>query len=159
MKSKIYIDNIFSQNPELLSKANRFYKYFMPFFGMFMCIIGIIKIQTDGNLFLAVLQILLGSILLLVILFQTTFYKKFGRLYIIFCPDNLELKSFYFKPLHQLTLGDISHITTRASLFKIIKKSAPNEAIAFRVPYSKNENIRQSFRTFAQLRGFEFEEK
>ena len=157
-ETKINLDYMFPQNPDLSTKANTFYKFFMPFFGLFWIISGIVNMQTDGNRFFSIFQIILGSILLLVILFQTNFYKKFGRLYIHFGTDSLELKKTYFKPVQKIAWGKISKIKIQNAKFIIIKNDDQHDVVSFNVQYAKNGEIRQLFRKFARLKGFEIEE-
>jgi hypothetical protein len=157
-ETKINLDYTFPKNPDISTKANTFYKFFMPFLGLCWIIVGIVNLQSDGTLFFSILQIILGSILLLVILFQTTFYKKFGRLYIHFGTDSLELKKTYFKPMQKIAWGEISKIKIQNAKFRIIKDNDQNDVVTFNVQYAKNGEIRQLFRTFARLKGFDIEE-
>ena len=155
---KIFTDFLIFENPDLSIKANKFYKFFMPFLGLIWIMAGSVNLLTNGNRFLNILQIVFGSILLLLFIFQQIFYKKIGRLYISFGVDSIEIKKKYLKPFQNISWDEIFKIKFQYSKFMIYRSNNQPEVIKVEVPYSKNEEIRQQFRKFANLKSFEIEE-
>lgn len=124
-------------------KANRAYKIIMPFAGFILIIAGIVNLPTNRNQILNIIQICSGSILPLLSIFQPIFYKKFGRLFISFGMNNLEIKRNYFKPGQNISWNEIAKIKFLYSKFIVYLKSNQHELITFEVPFSNIDEIRQ----------------
>ena len=156
---KIYTDFPIGQNPDLSAKANKFYKYFMFFMGLLWIVIGSVNLHVPaGNTIINIFQIVIGSILLLLLIFQPRFHKKFGRLYIGFGSDSIDIKNDYFKPVKKVLWNEISKVKIHYSKFIIYQDKNQDEAIIFEVPYSINENIRQKLREYAKLKSYKLDE-
>jgi len=157
--NKVFTDFEFSQNPDASPKINKFYRVFMPFLGLVWIIVGSVNLGTnDSTDILNIIQIVLGVIVLVTFVTQPLFYKKFGRKYIEFGNDRIEIKKKYLKKPIIILWDNIAKVKFQYSKFMIYQSNNQENVIIFEVPYSKNEEIRLLFRKFAKLKSCAVEE-
>jgi hypothetical protein len=139
---RVFTDFEISQNPDASTKVNKFYKFFMPILGIFWIIAGSANLWTKESIVgLHILQIVLGTILLLTFVLQPLFYKLYGRKYISFSENSIEIKINYLRQPLTFLWENISKINIQYSKFEIFQDEKQESVLTFAVPYSKYNEV------------------
>jgi len=148
-QTTLFIDNRIFENPDVSSKWNRVNHFLIPLLGVFLIIagvIGIIEHKSNAYLIMSIIQIISGSFLATVEIFQRLFYKMTGRLFISFAPEFLEIKTKYLRPARIIDYNQIEKVQFHFSKIIIFLNSGAEEKIQISLPFTKVEAVRQKFR-------------
>ncbi|OQX88910.1 hypothetical protein B6D60_00670 [candidate division KSB1 bacterium 4484_87] len=150
-------DQLFSDS----SGTTKLQKALAFFAGIVLIISGILGINTHksgGTIIIPIIQLFSGIVLATFDIVQTVFYKKFGKLYVRFLENQLEIRIKHFQPPIQINYAEIDHIKFQLSKILIFLKSQKNGAIKISLPFSKVEEMRDHFRKFAQKNSIQLSE-